>query len=505
MEKTISLFLQNLPTSMATNTSVCSICDLRHITSSSKHWCPECEEALCSDCIEHHSLSRATRSHKTIPISQYQSLPTFVTDIQQFCIYHNEKYQQYCMTHESPICYKCIKEHGKCSEVIPLEDVISEVKSSELFRDLEQSLRDVLENIKRIRDDRENNAKLDQEQEIKLCSTEFENITKYASDLQTFLGMREIKSKVTNNESRLMSMIANKSLKNVDMQLTIDDKIQDLLTSVKKFGSIMIKESPSAYTNIISRKTRQAQISVPHRMISINSISVDFTQKLNTACKWLTGCTRTRKGWFIFTDYIASYEKLVIINAEGKTEYTIKLSNPYSVYDLEFINDNIVAVTTGETYRPGRYTGVSLVDLTERKDLHVISFKDYSITTIPNTVSLEFSSVSTHADKILYTNAKENKVYCCLYDGTPVWEFHDESVLKVPAGITVDDKGNVFVVGRESCNVLILSPDGKQYKQILNKENDLNNPYAIFFDKLRNQLLVANNSSVAFLYKILYF
>lgn len=217
------------------------------------------------------------------------------------------------------------------------------------------------------------------------------------------------------------------------MQLTIDDKIQDLLTSVKKFGSIMIKESPSAYTNISSRKTRQAQISVPHRMQYINTISVDLIQKLNTACKWLTGCTRTRKGWFIFTDYIASDEKLVIINAEGKTEYTIQLSNPYSAYDLDCINDNIVAVTTGGTYRLGRYTGVSLVDLTERtvikfinlpddpygikydgtslicfvknRDLHVISFKDYSITTIPNTVSLEFSSVSTNADKILYTNA----------------------------------------------------------------------------------------------------
>ncbi|CAG2253509.1 unnamed protein product [Mytilus edulis] len=155
---------------MATNTLVCSICDLRHITSSSKHWCPECEEALCSDCIEHHSLSRATRSHKTIPISQYQSLPTFVTDIQQFCIYHNEKYQQYCMKHESPICYKCIKEHGKCSEVIPLEDVISEVKSSELFRDLEQRLKDGLGNIKRIQKDREDNFKTFQTQKKKITN-----------------------------------------------------------------------------------------------------------------------------------------------------------------------------------------------------------------------------------------------------------------------------------------------------------------------------------------------
>ncbi|CAC5399686.1 unnamed protein product [Mytilus coruscus] len=271
---------------MATNTSVCAICDLRHVTSRSIHWCPECEEALCTECSEHHSLSRGTRSHKTIPISQYQSLPTFVTDLKQFCIYHNEKYQQYCMKHDCPICYKCIKEHGKCTDVIPLEDVIGEIKSSELFRDLEQSLGDVLENIKRIRKDRENNIQSiktqkeeitmkidrirtrvnqylerlkeyviielgqvydnyngriqstisslkDQEHEIGKCSTEFENITIYASDLQTFLGMREIQSKVTDNESRLKSMIANKSLDNVDIQFTIDEKVSDILTSIK--------------------------------------------------------------------------------------------------------------------------------------------------------------------------------------------------------------------------------------------------------------------------------
>lgn len=132
---------------MAVNTSVCAVCDLKDITVPSFYWCPDCEEALCSDCSRHHNLSKATRGHKIIPISQYQSLPTFVTDIKQFCIYHNEKYQQYVMTHECPICYKCIKEHGKCNDIVLLDDVVRELKSSELFRDLDQSMLDVFENI----------------------------------------------------------------------------------------------------------------------------------------------------------------------------------------------------------------------------------------------------------------------------------------------------------------------------------------------------------------------
>ncbi|CAC5399687.1 unnamed protein product [Mytilus coruscus] len=239
----------------------------------------------------------------------------------------------------------------------------------------------------------------------------------------------------------------------------------------------------------------------------------------------------TRKGWFIFTDYVDSCEKLEAMNHHGKIEYSINLSTPYAAFDVEIINDNTVAVTTGSFYKYNHLRGVSVVDLSQRKviefidlpedpygikydgtsliccvknkDLHVISFKDYSITTIPNTVSLGFSYVSTHADKILYTNPKENTVYCCLYDGTPVWEFHDESVLKVPEGITVDDEGNVFVVGCESCNVLIISPEGKHYKQILNNVH-VNRPHAIFLDKSRNQLLMINHAIVANLYNISY-
>ncbi|CAC5399689.1 unnamed protein product [Mytilus coruscus] len=571
---------------MATNTSVCAICDLRHVTSRSIHWCPECEEALCSDCSEHHSLSKGTRSHKTIPISQYQSLPTFVTDIQQFCKYHNEKYQQYCMKHECPICYKCIKEHGKCTEVIPLEDVMGEIKSSELFRELKQSLGDVLENIKIIRGDREDNVQSirsqkkkitmeidsiktrinqhldklkeslmkelelvydnykyriqsiisslgDQEDEIKRCSTELENITKYASDLQTFLGMRNIQSKVTDNEKRLRSMIEKQSVDNVDLRLSINDKIHDIFKSIKKFGSIIIKKSPSACITIPIQKTRQAQISAPNRMQSINTISVYIKQKLHTACYWPSGCSRTRTGRFFFTDYGTSLLKLVSLNSQGKTDYEINLSTSFSSFDVVCDDENTVAVTTGhpEDVRQRHDLGICFVDLTKKKvtqffalpgypygityngtsliccvknkNIHIVSCTDNSITTIPNTVLPMFSYVATYADKILYTNPDRHKVFCCCYDGTPVWEFND-CILETPRGITVDDRGNVFVAGCYSSNVIVISADGKQFKQILNKENGLNKPNAIFFDKLRNQLLVTNNSSIANLYDITY-
>ena len=38
---------------------LCGICESQHITKCAGHWCPECEEGLCSECQKHHSLSKA--------------------------------------------------------------------------------------------------------------------------------------------------------------------------------------------------------------------------------------------------------------------------------------------------------------------------------------------------------------------------------------------------------------------------------------------------------------
>ncbi|CAC5386365.1 unnamed protein product [Mytilus coruscus] len=129
-----------------------SICDICRKTSAVTHWCSECEEALCSDYIEHHKKRKLTRNHKPIPISKYESLPTFITDIPQSCVYHSERYQLYCGIHDLFLCYKCIKDHGQCG-VIPLDDIDNSAK----IQDLELRMGDIIKHIDSIKKDREAN------------------------------------------------------------------------------------------------------------------------------------------------------------------------------------------------------------------------------------------------------------------------------------------------------------------------------------------------------------
>lgn len=93
-------------------------------------------------------------------------------------------------------------------------------------------------------------------------------------------------------------------------------------------------------------------------------------------------------------------------------------------------------------------------------------------------------------------------LFVVIINGSCVWSFKDNLVFKWPRGITVDNEGQVYVVGASSSNVLIISADGKHYKEILTVADCLCSPSAIFFDKQKKELLVANAKQTAFLYSV---
>jgi DNA-binding beta-propeller fold protein YncE len=64
------------------------------------------------------------------------------------------------------------------------------------------------------------------------------------------------------------------------------------------------------------------------------------------------------------------------------------------------------------------------------------------------------------------------------------------SVLIDPRGVTVDDNGNAYVTSYRSNSVVVLEPDGRQGRQILNSDGGLKEPIGIY--KSKNSLIVAN-------------
>jgi len=93
-------------------------------------------------------------------------------------------------------------------------------------------------------------------------------------------------------------------------------------------------------------------------------------------------------------------------------------------------------------------------------------------------------------------------VTCCDLHGTTQWEFNDKRVLHGPRGMSVDNDGNVYVVGCNSKNVVVFSLDGQRHKQLLSSKDGLSNPYVLDYDKSTNRLLVVNESGTAILFDV---
>ncbi|VDI64532.1 Hypothetical predicted protein [Mytilus galloprovincialis] len=178
-----------------------------------------------------------------------------------------------------------------------------------MFREIEHSLKDIMVNISRIIENRESNIKTvkdkkkqiiedvrrlkieinlhldkmqedflkeldkkkteccekiesivsflnDQEKEIVHCNADIENMKTYASDLQAFLGMRDIKNTITKRKNCIESMVQNKNVETFVLDCSIDAKIQEFINNVKKLCSIMVGRCSSVTIELVRKKDR---------------------------------------------------------------------------------------------------------------------------------------------------------------------------------------------------------------------------------------------------------
>ena len=95
-----------------------------------------------------------------------------------------------------------------------------------------------------------------------------------------------------------------------------------------------------------------------------------------------------------------------------------------------------------------------------------------------------------HRDNNIYCTDL-SKVYCIKKDGSNVFTFSSPD-LKGPDGIDTDRQGNVYVVGKDSNNILRLSPDGQNSDIIMTGEDGISQPITLCFSRDFKKLFVSN-------------
>lgn len=156
-------------------------------------------------------------------------------------------------------------------------------------------------------------------------------------------------------------------------------------------------------------------------------------------------------------------------------------------YGLSFQNGSFICCTSSN--------GIKLYD--------ALSQEFTKMRTWPNAPKLkEGTYVTSNENSIYHSNWPDNSVVCYDFSGQVQWRYCD-SLLEKPYGITIDSSSNIYVAGSKSNNVVMISKDGKQTKELIGpSEGILNRSHAVYFQKNKNVLLVANFDGVAFLFDV---
>ena len=464
-------------------------------------------------------------------MENYQKLPSSILSTKNRCSKHGNKNELYCSIHGDPCCALCIRDdHRHCQELRPILEVTENAKSSTAIVHIERDLEDIDAAFEKIKSDITNNisdidkqkrkclsdisdmrkslndhldkiekqtvevmVSKEQNLQVKLMKvlvvmetkrTDFDNIRqdvnnikKYASDLQTFIGVNEMTS-VVDGEVKKQKGAFNYDL--FELKLDFSSKLESFVKDVSKFGVVSVTTKHCS-TSLVKETGSQTQISQESKPGVTPQLTKKTTVNFQTKVKRrvdIRGCDILPDGKIVFAE--REGKRLLMFSNNGNYEKDIVRFSGIP-YEVSYKGENIVAVTI--------YNKQEVV------------FVNVITNTITNTIDISHGCYGTD-DTIKFTDWKTNTIYCYTLTGQEIWTFKDENVLREPVGISLDTNMNVYVAGRRTNNVAVLLPDGKNCKQILTKSDGLDEQYSVRINTDRNELLVCNSLGPAFLFSL---
>jgi hypothetical protein len=360
-------------------------------------YCPRCEEALCADCIDHHKLSKATKTHQTIPINEYKNLPIFIQQIKQYCDDHGDISEFHCPTHDVVCCKRCItSSHRECKDIIIIEDLLETSVSSTELDNLEQTLQDVGSNLEIVIADRQKNLvelkkqknnisrnvkekreeiinfldKLERkmldnisaiesktrqqieklikelsvkQQEVKTLKKDIELTKKYASSVQIFMGIRQLQEPVSSLEKYIQGAYDNGSFNQTEIEFKMNKQLKTITKVINEFGKISQK-GVQTHVRLNWQQEKAAQILTLKERTIDEVVLRRKVQQIDLSGNTIRGCTIMKDGNTLFTE-INSREVLKY-DSNGQLISKLKVKDSW-VFDVTVIDDSHVAVSDG--------------------------------------------------------------------------------------------------------------------------------------------------------------
>jgi len=277
-------------------------------------------------------------------------------------------------------------------------------------------------------------------------------------------------------------------------------------------------------------KRSKNQQTTPCRLIPF--LDVEVFQNVNDTCS-LSGITCLTNGRIVVADYLGfnvkfyDWKRLQLLDAfqlytqpyevckSAVEETEFFVSTPFEERILHFTSkgDSITLLryipTEGRCYGVASFNKGLAVGLRVDKRNWQVEILDYN-GRVMNVFKedkdgadlfgyADYLTVDANGRRLYVSDGVQNAVLCLDLHGASmtsireIYRFVDPH-LSVPKGLTLDDAGNVFVVGCETSNVHVISPPGTSLGLVLGRRELLDNPMAIAFDVNERKMLVTEGS-----------
>lgn len=522
----------------------CDVCDFKNIKASSVVWCLNCDESLCQHCLDHHFSHKLSRYHECIKIEDYYKDPSMSTIT---CSEHKQQFDFFCEGHHTPICGFCVmNDHNSCQLIKPIQIAIKQSdetkhelhkRAEKLLQNVDVITKDVHGNLKsyeiekgKVRGQLRSRLKSAAEEVEKLCLKEishnenltnilFRNLSKHQKEIKRllknlninkgqnvrdFISMLQIGDKIKEQEEKIQCLLKDKVINTAHVATDVDPlAVKNIVCSVREI-------SLSSALNTLEESGAQQR-----KETGIIKIG-DFNVENKTNDNDIRGCAIINDNVVCFADRgnnrlifmtLQGYQKEIKLTCEpvdiatvdhakvavSMYDNTIKIINieSWKWDDFSFSDENTIgglAFYENQIFSRVGGIGYLIIDLSGK---------------VQQTVTIEGSNmpyVSVSQDKLYSARWDTGEIFCYDLQGKTNWKFENKSLVNPPNGITTDSEGNAYVTGSFSNNVIFISSDGKDTKEIISSSENLKNPIAIDYDKKTDRLLVSVASGIGRLF-----
>ncbi|XP_060564325.1 uncharacterized protein LOC132723589 [Ruditapes philippinarum] len=513
----------------------CTPCSQQDRLIEAKRFCVECGEYFCSTCLSWHERFGVTKGHTLVKCENVSKdhVPLTLSK----CETHTGKEEDMvCGDHYVVCCRVCItKDHRSCQNVDFLPDLIQKFKEDETLVELNEDLNGRKEKIKSVLKEYTAHAlklktrrttcmkrlemfeksiiecvksvvaKAETDIESRLapeiCSTQ-EYIQRYNELLSRLDCMSASLANENNGVAEYKNVLEGKRILNeiqidpcmFDDKLTTDCKFQNeimeaITSSLKEgqlYGTVAISEISDSGNDFV----------VPNMYVQDydSSALILLTDYYNINIRRIDNCLKEKErltvegrawGFCKIDEHDIAFtlpvlKKVQFISADTCHAFKTSFNTDIHCRGIACLNEKIYV--TGGGMNGEEQGQLNMFDLKGKLLSKYDQDLDGNYFSIPR-------SIIVNTEGIFITD-EQNGVICLDLEGQRKWVTNN-SKCKFPWGICFTPKGNLFVSGHLSNNIVILSKDGEFLGELLNENDGLSAPGALSIDKPNNCIIVS--------------